>query len=177
MVGQRVTRLRIEGMGVRRMEKLRVLFLSTFSGERSLIAEKFANQLGHGMIEAYSSGIESGRIGRLPIAAMKEIGIDLPTDSPKSVWDRYLEKESFDWIITLCDEVSGLQQCTIFRENVNDLYALNAKILSWSIPPFDSLSGSDEERKAGAREIRDQIKREVLIFLSQIGVKMDSDDA
>ena len=153
----------------------RVLFLSTFSGERSLIAEKLTNQLAHGKIEAYSSGIESGKMGRLPIAVMKEIGIDLPTDAPKSVWDRYMEKEAFDWVITLCHEISGLQQCPIFRENVDDLYAANAKILSWSIPPFSSVSGSDEEKKAGARKIRDQIKHEVLTFLSQIGIGVDSD--
>jgi arsenate reductase len=153
------------------MKILRVLFVCTFSGARSLIAEKFTNQLAHGKIEAYSSSFESGKIGPLPIAVMKEIGIDLPTDSPKSVWDRYMEKEAFDWVITVCDEISGMQQCPIFRENVNDLYAGNAKMLSWSIPPFSSLGGSDEERKARAREIRDKIKNQVLLFLAQIGIE------
>ncbi len=153
----------------------RVLFICTFSGARSLIAERFTNQLAQGKIEAYSSSFEPGKIGPLPIAVMKEIGIDLPTDSPKSVWDRYMEKEAFDWVITLCHEISGLQQCPIFRENVDDLYAGNAQILSWSVPPFSSLSGSNEEKKAGAREIRDQIKREVLRFLSQIGMGIDFD--
>jgi arsenate reductase len=152
----------------------RVLFVGTFNGARSLIAEKFTNQLAHGKIEAYSSSFESGKIGPLPIAVMKEIGIDLPTDAPKSVWDRYVEKEAFDWVITLCDEISGLQQCPIFRENVDDLYAGNAKILSWSVPPFDSLSGSKEEKTNGARKLRDQIKREVLTFLSQIGIDPDN---
>jgi arsenate reductase len=157
------------------MKIQRVLFVCTFSGARSLIAEKFTNQLAHGKIEAYSSSFESGKIGPLPIAVMKEIGIDMPTDAPKSVWDRYVEKESFNWVVTLCHEISGLQQCSIFRENVDDLYAVNAKILSWSVPPFNSLSGSDEEKKAGARKIRDQIKGEVLTFLSQIGIGVDSD--
>jgi protein-tyrosine-phosphatase len=70
----------------------RVLFVCTFSGARSLIAEKFVNQLAQGKIEAYSSSFESGKIGPFPIAVMKEIGIDLPADAPKSVWDRYMEK-------------------------------------------------------------------------------------
>jgi arsenate reductase len=155
------------------MKIQRVLFVCTFSGARSLIAEKFANQLAHGKIEAYSSSFESGKIGPLPIAVIKEIGIDLPADAPKSVWDRYMEKEAFDWVITVCDEISGMQQCPIFRENVDDLYAGNAKMLSWSVPPFSFLGGSDEERKAGARKIRDQIKREVLSLLGQIGIEAD----
>jgi arsenate reductase len=148
----------------------RVLFVGTFSGARSLIAEKFTNQLAQGKIEAYSSSFESGKIDSLPIAVMKGIGIDLPTDAPKSVWDRYVEKESFDWVVTLCDEITGLQQCPIFKENVDDLYPVDAKRLSWSIPPFDSPSGSDEEKKVGAHKIRDQIKSEVLTFSSQISI-------
>jgi arsenate reductase len=152
------------------MKNKRVLFVCTFSGARSLIAEKFTNQFAHGKIEAYSSSFESGKIGLLPIAVMKEIGIDLPTDPPKSVWDRYMDKEAFDWVVTLCHEISGLQQCPIFKENVDDLYAGNARLLSWSVPPFSSLGGSDEEKKAGARKIRDQIKHEVLTFLFQLGI-------
>jgi len=151
----------------------RVLFVCTFSGARALMAEKFVNQLAPGKIEAYSSSFESGKIGPVPVAVMKEIGIDLPADAPKPVWDRYMEKEAFDWVITLCHEISGMQRCPIFRENVDDLYAENAKMLSWSVPPFSSLGGSDEEKKAGARKIRDQIKHEVLSFLGQIGIEAD----
>jgi arsenate reductase len=155
------------------MKIQRVLFVCTFSGARSLIAEKFTNQLAHGKIEAYSSSFESGKISPLPIAVMKEIGIDLPTDAPKSVWDRYMGKEAFNYVITLCHEISGMQQCPIFRENVDDLYSGNAKMLSWSVPPFSSLGGSDEEKTAGARRIRDQIKHQVLSFLGQIGIEPD----
>jgi hypothetical protein len=33
-----------------------------------------------------------------------------------------------------------------------------------------TLSGTDDERKVKAREIRDKIKREVLAFLSRLGI-------
>jgi arsenate reductase len=151
----------------------RVLFVCTYFGTRSLIAEKFTKQLASGKIEAYSSSFESGKISPLAIAVMNEIGINLPTNAPKSVWDRFMDKEAFDWVVTLCDETSSGQQCPIFKENVDGLYAENAKRLSWSVPAFDSLSGTDEEQKAGARKIRDQIKSEVLKFLSRIGIEAD----
>jgi hypothetical protein len=38
---------------------------------------------------------------------------------------------------------------------------------------LSSLGGSDEEKKAGAREIRDKIKHQVLSFLSQLGIEAD----
>ena len=125
------------------MKTLRVLFVCTYCGTRSLIAEKLTNRLAPGKIEAHSSSFESGKINPLAIAVMKEVDIDLPTDAPKSVWDRFVEKEAFDWVVTLCDETSSGQECPIFRENVDGLYAENAKRLSWSVPPFDSLSGSN----------------------------------
>lgn len=44
------------------MKRLRVLFVCSDYGERSLIAEKFVNQFASEKIEAYSSGFESGKI-------------------------------------------------------------------------------------------------------------------
>src|SRR4030042_1290948 len=95
--------------GGRRMKTLRVLFVCTYCGTRSLIAEKLTNRLAPGKIEAHSSSFESGKINPLAIAVMKEVDIDLPTDAPKSVWDRFVEKEAFDWVVTLCDETSSGQ--------------------------------------------------------------------
>ncbi|MBW2251930.1 MAG: hypothetical protein JRF60_15215 [Deltaproteobacteria bacterium] len=45
-----------------------------------------------------------------------------------------------------------------------------AETISWSIQDFKSCSGKEEEKKAGAREIRDKIKSEVISFLAQIGI-------
>jgi arsenate reductase len=151
------------------MRRLRVLFVCTYHGARSWIAEAFTKQLAPGKIEAYSSSFEPGKIGALSIAVMKEIGIDLPTEAAKSVFDRYKEKEVFDYVITLCHEATT-EQCPVFQTNVDVLYAKKAERLSWSIPDFKSLKGTDEERLAEARKIRDLIKRKVIKFLSQVGI-------
>jgi len=148
----------------------RVLFVCTYNGSRSRIAEEFTKQLSLGKIEAYSSSFESGKIGPLPIAVMKEIGIELPMTAPKSVFDRHRQKEIFDYVVTLCHETTK-EQCSVFKANVDVCFAKNAERLSWSIPDFKSLSGTDEERTAEARKIREQIKREVLAFLSRIGIE------
>jgi len=100
---------------------------------------------------------------------MREVGIDLPTEAPKSVFERYKERDVFDFVITLCHEATT-EQCPIFKTSVDTLYAKKAERISWSIPDFKSLSGTEEERKAGAREIRDKIKSEVIAFLARIGI-------
>jgi len=43
----------------------------------------------------------------------------------------------------------------------------------WAIPNFRSLSGTNDERLAGARRIRDRIQAEVLTFLAQLGRDAD----
>ena len=151
------------------MERKKVLFVCTYAGARSRIAEEFIKRSAPSKIEAHSSCFESGKIGPLPIEVMREVGIDLPTEAPKSVFEQYKERDVFDYVITLCYEATT-EQCPIFKTSVDALYAKKAERISWSIPDFKSLSGTEEERKAGAREIRDKIKSEVISFLARIGI-------
>lgn len=155
------------------MKRKKVLFVCTYNGARSRIAEEFIKRIASDKIDAYSSSFESGKIDSLPIEVMRELGIDFPTEAPKSVFERYKAKEVFDYVITLCYAAS-IEQCPIFRTSVDTLYAKEAQRISWSIPDFKSLSGTEETRKAGAREIRDQIKAEVISFLAQIGIDAHS---
>jgi arsenate reductase len=155
------------------MKRKNVLFVCTYNGARSRIAEEFIKQIAPDKIDAHSSSFESGKIGPLPIEVMREVGIDLLAEAPASVFERYKAKEVFDYVITLCYAAST-EQCPIFKTSVDTLYAKEAQRLSWSIPDFQSLSGTEEKRKAAAREIRDQIKAEVISFLAQIGIDAHS---
>ncbi len=151
------------------MKRKRVLFVCTHHGARSRIAEEFAKRSAPGRIEAYSACFESGKIGPLPIEVMREVGIDLPKETPASVFERHKKRDVFDYVISLC-HAATTEQCPIFKTNIDALYAKKAERISWSVPDFKSLSGTEEERKAGAREIRDKIKSEVISFLARIGI-------
>lgn len=151
------------------MEKKKVLFVCTYNGARSRIAEKFVKLSAAGKIEAYSSCFGSGKISPLPVEVMREIGVDLPTVAPKSVFERYKEGDVFDYVITLCHEATT-EQCPIFKTNVDTLYGREAERISWSVPDFESLTGTEDETKAAARTIRDRIKSEVISFLERIGI-------
>lgn len=154
------------------MTCLRILFVCTHNGARSRIAEEFAKQAAPEQIEAFSASFESEKIGPLALLVMNEVGIDLQTSPPKSVFKRFKDKESFDYVIALCDP-EGNEQVPIFLSGVDALYRKTAQRLNWSIPSFRSLSGTDEERKAKARQIRDRIKTEVLNFLTQLNIDSD----
>ena len=154
------------------MIPVRLLFVCTHNGARSRIAEEFAKRAASGRVEAHSASLESDRIGPLPISVMGEVGIELPAVPPESVFERYQAQERFDYVITLCDPVSG-EQAPIFLANVDALYGETAQRLNWVVPNFRSLRGSDEEKQAGARQIRDRIRTEVVTFLSHLRLKAD----
>ena len=157
------------------MERKKVLFVCTYQGARSRIAEEFANRIALGRIEAYSSCFDPGRIDPLPIDVMREVGIDLPAESPKPVFTRHKEGDVFDYVIAVCYDASR-EQCPLFRRTIDVLYARKAKTMSWSIPDFKWLSGTEEKRKAGARKIRDKIKSKVVAFLAKIGMNLRIDE-
>ena len=148
------------------MEIKKVLFVCTYHGARSLIAEAFINLIAQGRIKAHSSCFEQGKIGPLVIDVIREIGIDISSEAPKSVFERYIEGDSFDYVISLCHEAT-------FKKSVDTLYSNEAERISWSIPDFKSLSGTEEEKKVKARKIRDKIKLEVISFLAQIGIETE----
>jgi len=155
------------------MERKKVLFVCTYRGARSRIAEEFAKQIAPEKIDACSSCFDPRKISPLSIDVMREIGIDLPAESPKLIFNRHKKGDVFDYVISLCHEVST-DECPLFKSSIDALYAKTAETISWSIPDFKSLSGAEEEQKAGARKIRDRIKSEVISFLSQIDMDDES---
>ena len=100
---------------------------------------------------------------------MQDIGIDLSAEAPESVFKRFKDKECYDYVISICHEAAK-EQCPVFKKNVDVLYGKDAERVSWSIPDFKSISGTEEEKVDKAREIRDRIKSEVVSFLAQIGL-------
>ena len=151
------------------MERKRVLFVCTYQGARAIITEEYIKRIAPGKIEAFSSCFEPGKITRLPIDVMREVGITLPVESPKSVFERHKDGEVFDYVITLCFDATT-ELCPIFKTSIDTMYAKKAEMIYWSIPDFLSLRGTEEEKKAAARAIRDKIKSEVIFFLKRIGI-------
>jgi arsenate reductase (thioredoxin) len=78
----------------------KVMFVCKKNSARSQMAEGFAKQLGTGKIAVTSSGLEASQVHPEAIATMKDIGIDISTQSSKAL--SQFHPEDFDIVISLC---------------------------------------------------------------------------
>jgi arsenate reductase (thioredoxin) len=126
-------------------KKARVLFLCTHNSARSQMAEGLLRDLAGNRFEAFSAGTEATQIRPLAIRAMGEISIDISGQESKTL-DRYLD-ESFDYVITVCDDAN--EACPFFPGAQSRLH--------WSFEDPSKAEGSEEERLAVFRSVRDRI--------------------
>jgi arsenate reductase (thioredoxin) len=126
-------------------EKARVLFLCTHNSARSQMAEGLLRHLAGDRFEAHSAGTEATHVRPLAIRAMNEIGVGISEQESKTL-ERYLG-EPFDYVITVCDDAN--EACPFFPGA--------KKRLHWSLPDPSAAKGSEEERVAVFRSVRDQL--------------------
>jgi len=130
-------------------QRSRILFLCTHNSARSQMAEGLLRQLAGDRFEVMSAGTEATHIRPLAIRAMDEIGIDISGQESKTL-DRYLD-EPFDYVITVCDDAN--EACPFFPGAANRLH--------WSFEDPSRVEGSEEERLAVFRSVRDQIRERI----------------
>ncbi len=143
------------------MKKNAILFICVHNSARSQMAEAFLNEICGDQFEAHSAGLEPGKLNPLAIEAMREIRIDISKKQTQSLFDVFKSGELFCYLITVCDETSA-ERCPIFPGV--------AKRLHWSFPDPAALSGTREERLAGTRKIRDEIRARVEMWCDEICV-------
>ena len=138
------------------MDKKRVLFICEFNSARSQMAEAFLNDLGQGVYEAHSAGMEPSRINPMVVETMQEIGYDLSRNKTQSVFDLYRDGELYEYVVTVCDpEVDDT--CPVF--------AGITERLNWPFPDPVEAKGTDSEKLAYVRGVRDSIKARVEEFI------------
>ena len=69
---------------------------------------------------------------------------------------------TFDYVITVCDESTG-QNCPDFPRTTTKL--------QWSFPDPAAFTGTDEEKLARTREVRDAIKARIEAWCAEICVR------
>jgi arsenate reductase (thioredoxin) len=125
----------------------RVLILCTGNSCRSQMAEGLVNHDLAGRWAANSAGTHpAAAVHPLAVRAMAEIGIDISCATPKSV--DTMAGEAWDLVVTVCD--SARESCPIFPGA--------AELLHVSFPDPVLATGSDEQRLAACRAVRDDIR-------------------
>ena len=135
--------------------KKTVLILCTGNSCRSQMAEGLVNTYLSDNWQAYSAGTEpSGYVHPLAIRVMAELGIDI-SDSRSKHADE-LRGISFDLVVTVCDHAA--ETCPIWLRS--------GKVVHIGFEDPALVKGTEEERVAVSREVRDKIREQVLDYLS-----------
>ena len=139
------------------MNKQRILFLCTGNSARSQMAEAFVRKYANDRFEAHSAGLEPKGLNPLTIKVMDEIGIDVSAQTSKGV-EIYLGKTLFQYLITVCDDAD--KNCPTVWPGVN-------KRMHWSFQDPAAVEGSEDEKLAKFREIRDLIENKIKVWLAE----------
>ncbi len=142
------------------MNKPRVLFLCTGNSARSQMAEAFLRRFAGDEFEVYSAGLEPRRMNPDTIRVMNEIGYDLDGQYSKGV-DQYLGKLLFQYLITVCDDAD---------KNCPTVWTGGCHRMHWSFEDPAAVEGSEAEKLAKFREVRDQIEAMVQSWSADQGI-------
>jgi len=134
---------------------LNVLVLCTGNSCRSIMAEALINNVGRGRYRAWSAGsVPAGYVHPKSIETLQRHGIDPGQPRSKS-WDE-CAAQSFDLVITVCDQAAG-ETCPTFPGR--------PKKLHWSTPDPAKATGSDSEIDAAFDEAFFILKHRVEEFV------------
>jgi arsenate reductase len=134
--------------------KSKVLFLSTGDATRSLIAEGFLRSLTGDRFDVMSAGVEPGVLNPLASEVMKEAGIDISGQKPKSVAQSF--RERFLHVIAICDTA----------KERSPLFPFTLHLRHWNIADPNTTVGLSEQRTDVFRRVRDEIKDQVSQFIA-----------
>jgi arsenate reductase len=134
--------------------KRQILFLCTGNSCRSQMAEGLVNHYLGDEWKAYSAGTAPvGYVHRLAVQAMSELGIDISRQRSKPT-DEFRGKE-LDTVVTVCDDAA--ENCPVWLGNGHKVH------IGFEDPA--KATGSDEERLAVFRRVRDELRRELFNLL------------
>ena len=120
------------------------------------MAETFLKAIGGERFEVESAGFEPKPIDHYVIEVMKEVGYDLSDNRSDSVMQFFKEGRLYNYVITVCDE-SIENECPVFPGI--------ARRLHWPFPDPKKVSGTNAEKLRKVRSIRDDIRRQIYLFI------------
>jgi protein-tyrosine-phosphatase len=127
-----------------------ILFVCVENAGRSQMAEAFFRKFTEGKFNVNSAGtVPSGNLNPVAVEVMKEIGIDMTKQSPKTISNSMISN-SFKTVNMGCMD----------KESCPALFVKD--VIDWNIPD------PKEKTIEQVRDIRDQIKLEVLNLIKSI---------
>ena len=138
------------------MTKQRVLVLCTGNSCRSQMAEGMINAFAGDRWHAESAGTQpAGYVHPTAVEAMAELGVDLAGSRSKSTEE--FRGQAFDLVITVCGDAD--ENCPAWLGSGQRVHI--------GFPDPAKVTGDAATVQSAFRAVRDDIRRDVLIYLNQ----------
>jgi arsenate reductase (thioredoxin) len=140
-------------------EPTRVLFLCTHNSSRSQMAEGLLLARGGNRYQVFSAGTHPRAVHPLAIKVMAELGIDISEQAghrAKGI-EEFDDAPPMGLVVTVCDEAA--EECPYFPRARRQQH--------WGFPDPSAATGTEEERLAVFRQVRDAIAARVEAFVQQ----------
>src|SRR5258706_3351628 len=141
------------------MPKPRILIICTGNSARSQMAEVLMTQAIVDEFDIVSAGLDPKGLNPYAVEVMKEIGIDISQEQSKDI--KGFLGQYFSYLITVCSNAE--ERCPIFPGVTFRLY--------W---PFDdpaAVEGTEAEKLAKFREVRDQLDLKICDWATEFRTK------
>jgi len=132
--------------------KKRVLFLCTGNSARSQMAEGILRKFAGDRYEVFSAGTQPKGIHPLSIEAMREIDVDISSQTSKDV--SVFHGQQFDYVITVCDRAK--QACPVFP---------GSGPIHWGFDDPAEARGDPETQFRTFQRVRDEIASRLRLFV------------
>jgi len=129
------------------------------------MAEAFLRKYAGSHFEVYSAGFDPQPINPLTVRVMKEVGLDLSSHDSKNL-SQFVGNVHFGIVITVC--VNAEEKCPTMPGVSTRLY--------WPFEDPAKLYGTEEEKLAKFREVRDQIDGKIQSWLQERGISGKNSD-
>jgi arsenate reductase (thioredoxin) len=133
----------------------RVVFLCGHNAARSQMAEGFLRSLGGDRFVAESAGTIATELHPLAVRAMREVGIDISSHRSKSIDEL---AGPFDVCVTVCDANCPIPPSAVLQ-------------LRWKFADPALAQGSEAERLAAFRVVRDGIAKRVRTLVARLDAR------
>ena len=138
---------------------LNFLFICTGNSARSILGEALATTLSKGRLRGYSAGSHPG--GKVnPFAAELCMAMNYPPENLRSKsWDEFgvPGAPAMDLIVTVCDSAAG-EACPVWLGHPSTAH--------WGLPDPVAVMGSDADKRAAFRAIRDAMSQRIEMLLA-----------
>jgi arsenate reductase len=145
------------------VSKARILFLCTGNSARSQMAEAFIRLYADEHFDPYSAGMEPKGINPYTIRVLEERGISLDGHTSDDL-RTYLGHMYFGYVVTVCDHA---------EQNCPRSWLQAQNHIHWGFEDPAAFEGTDEEKLARFREVRDQIETQVCGWLMDQGIPVE----